>query len=600
VKRDRLPWTGRDRVRTARAYASALLRVLYWAGLLAPPAVVGAPTAGRIRAVERMPALPEPLVVRDWPALSRAYYLRVLDPAATGLGWPAVQADEAPGFRLKSYLGAEPADEAMTCLSAVAGARLAGLDPRALHGRDWVAACAAWFDPNQGLYRHTRAERSPVLHADIHGYYPSILGLILAAQFPEDTGLRTRADAVVTTFHAIARGLGCPERPDFDVLGWDLAAGRPGGRPEPMNRLGHAPAVAWILAVGADRGGAEALRASARAALQWQLDHPGRYEVTHLMGPLAAARLNARPGPKVDLHRLLDIWFGEGPIDRHPWAVTAGTRCGGITCDGLDGARWPEGGFYAFTMGSLQGPAWLVPVAVYEPRFARAIGRYALHAANSARLLQGDGLDADREDHPEWKARWDPGDLMFYEGLKSWDPAPERRFRPYATGDPVLLGWGGRTKPDPACYHEEKAASFAATADNISLYMGNHVGFLGGIVATTEAPGVLIWDVRKTDWFHEPAWPAFLIFNPHAEERTITLETGPAPVAVFDLVAGEELHASATGRQRVRLSGDTARVLILHPAGARREMRGSMLYAAGALLGGTIATQPDDEPADQR
>jgi hypothetical protein len=545
-------------------------------------------TTGTIRTVERMPALPEPLDIRDWPAVSQAYYRKILDPAMAGPGWPAVLLDSSPGFRMKSYLGDEPAEEALTCLSAVVGARLAGLDPRAIHGRDWLADCDAWFDPTHGLFRHTRQDRSPVIHADIYGYLPSVLGLMLAAQFPENTGLQAKADAVTATFHTIARGLGCPDRPDFDVLGWDLEAGKPGGREEPMNRLGHAPTVAWVLAIGADRGGDEAMRACARAALQWQIDHPGRYEVTHLMGPLAAARLNAQPGPKLDLGKLLDIWFGDGPIDRHPWGITAGTRRGGITCDGLDAARWGDDGFYAFSMGSLQGPAWLVPVAAYDPRFARAIGRYALHAANSARLLQGRGLGADHEDHPDWKARWDPEDLLFYEGLKSWDPAPERRFQPYATGDPVLLGWGGRAKPDPARYHQEKQARFADSPDNLSLYMGNHVGFLGGIVATTGVPGVLLWDCRKTDWFHAPAWPAFLAFNPHPNEREITVETGPAPVAVFDLASGEELHASVTGRQSIRLPGDAARVLVFHPADARRESRDGIIFAGGRMVGGCI------------
>ncbi len=105
------------------------------------------------------------------------------------------------------------------------------------------------------------------------------------------------------------------------------------------------------------------------------------------------------------------------------------------TCDGLDGARWGDDGFYAFSMGSLQGPAWLVPVVRYDQRYARAIARYALHLANSARLLQGDGLDADHQDHAAWKAKWDKDNLFFYEGLKSWDPTPSPAFKPYATGE---------------------------------------------------------------------------------------------------------------------------------------------------------------------
>jgi hypothetical protein len=45
----------------------------------------------------------------------------------------------------------------------------------------------------------------------------------------------------------------------------------------------------------------------------------------------------------------------------------------------------------------LQAPAWLVPIVCYDCRYARDVGHYALHAAASARLLQGYGLDWDRQ-----------------------------------------------------------------------------------------------------------------------------------------------------------------------------------------------------------
>ena len=92
-----------------------------------------------------MPRVPEPLAVRDWHAVSRSYYERILDPNAVGDGFPVVQikTDKA-GFRMKSYVGSKIGGEGISCLSAIVGARLTGLDPRNLHGIDYVSRCKAW------------------------------------------------------------------------------------------------------------------------------------------------------------------------------------------------------------------------------------------------------------------------------------------------------------------------------------------------------------------------------------------------------------------------------------------------------------------------
>lgn len=538
-----------------------------------------------VTAVEQMPRLPEPLAVRDWAAVARSYYDRVLDPQADGDGFPAVfAADGEPGFRMKSYLASKVSGEALTCLSAVVGAQLVGIDPHDFHGVDYVARCKAWYDPEHGFYRHTVGDRSPVVHGDIYGYWAAVLGTMLAAQYPDDPQLRQQAVTAAGAFHKIARGMGCPDRPDFDVLGWDFDRQRPGGRNEPMNRLGHAPSVAWMLIVGATLTGDADMLTCARATMRWYAENPGHYEVTQMMGPLAAARLNCQGGEPLDMERILAGWFGDGDPEHHPWRITRGTRLQGITCDGLDGARWDDDGFYAFTMGSLQGPAWLIPVARYDQRYARAIARYALHAANSARLLQADGLDADHQDHAAWKARWDPQNLLFYEGLKSWDPTPDRRLQPYATGDPVLLGWiPGRQRFDPGKYFAERTAWFGGTSHNLSLYMGNHVGFLGGIVALTDVPGILRWDCLATDWFHTPAFPTHLIYNPFEQAKTVTLDL-VRPADLYDLVAGEFVAHDAKSGDRLTLAPDQAVVLVQVPPGSQLRRRETQLLVGDVVI----------------
>jgi len=538
-----------------------------------------------ITAVERMPRLPEPLAVRDWSAISRSYYERILDPNAVGDSFPVVQvkADDV-GFGMKSYVGSKIAREGISCLSAVVGARLAGLDPRNFCGIDYVSRAKAWYDPEHGFYRQAAGERSAVVHSGIYGYWNAVVGTMLAAQYPEDAQLQQQAITAAKAFLEIARGLGCPDRPDYNVLGWDFENNKPGGRNEPMNRLGHAPSVAWMLLVGAALTSDKDMVACARATMQWYSENPGRYEITHVMGPLAAARLNARGGPQIDIDRILSAWFGDGDPKRHTWRITRGMRFGDITCDGLDGARWGDDGFYAFTMGSLQGPAWLVPVVRYDQRYSRTIGRYALHAANSARLLQGEGLDANHQDHAKWKARWDPQNHLFYEGLKSWDPGPDRSLRPYATGDPVLLGWNtGLSKVNPKEYFAQRSEWFGNTSYNLSLYMGNHVGFLGGIVDLTDVVGILRWDCLATDWHHPPAYPTHLYYNPFKKPRTITLHL-TEPADLYDLVAGAFIWRRAESGYRLTIAPDQALVLVQVPLGSSMKRQGNQLLAGGVVI----------------
>ena len=119
-------------IKTSRPITTAVLIVLTLAAAFTQAGNV--PSRGTVQrtiaSVERMPRVPEPLAVRDWRAVSRSYYERILDPNAVGDGFPVVEieADKA-GFRMKSYVGSEISGEGISCLSAIVGARLAGLDP---------------------------------------------------------------------------------------------------------------------------------------------------------------------------------------------------------------------------------------------------------------------------------------------------------------------------------------------------------------------------------------------------------------------------------------------------------------------------------------
>ena len=81
----------------------------------------------------------------------------------------------------------------------------------------------------------------------------------------------------------------------------------------------------------------------------------------------------------------------------------------------------------------------LVPVARYDPRYARALGKWMLNLTNAARLFYPGALPLEHESSADWSG--DPSHVIAYEGLRRvW-----RGKSPFATGDPVVMNWGPKT-----------------------------------------------------------------------------------------------------------------------------------------------------------
>ena len=182
-------------------------------------------------------------------------------------------------------------------------------------------------------------------------------------------------------------------------------------------------------------------------------------------------------------------------------------------------------------MGSYQGPAWLLPVARYDTRFARSIARYALNAANSCRLFLGVDLDGDHQDHLDWRNALPDrqGWLFSYEGVRSEPHCVDAAHRPapYATGDPLAL-FSKRYGPSNRAQYWVDKKQFSKESQNISLYMGNHIGFLGAVYNATDVPGIIAWDLTKTDYFRAACYPTYLLYNPYDEAKTVQFDVGAA------------------------------------------------------------------------
>ena len=533
------------------------------------PRISVQPGQQNLAAVELMPNLPEPYELIDWWEKSRAYDHFVFDFQARGQFLPLVWLDESrinidrPTFGLPSYVGAPDqargkpnSQEGITCLGAVLGATLVGLD-KSRQEHDYVAMCEAWFNSKNGMNLVLNRQQDGAGGSFWYELFPHIIFYALADRYPDHPRLaeimRITADRWRQVCLDLADSRGVP---DFQHTSFNFRTGTPvdnGKWREPD----AAAAVAWLEYAAWMKFRDPQYLAAAESCvkfLQAQRSNP-YYEVLLPYGTLAAARMNVELGRNYDVDRLLNQCFGISDC-RGGWGVTVG-NWGGYDCDGLLGSIDNRGG-YAFAMNTFAQAGALVPLVRYDPRYARAIGKWMLNVANAARLFYPGALPPGHETSAFWQG--DPQHVIAYEGLRyEWLGK-----RPCATGDPVAMKWGPQT--------------------DLGLYGSSYAGILGAIVRPTNVPAILQLDCRATDFFRDQAWPTFLCYNPYPEPRCFDFTVGPQAADLYDLVKREFMQRAVRDKVPLTLPADSAAVIVAVPAGTKTETRGDRVLADGAVL----------------
>jgi hypothetical protein len=121
---------------------------------------------------------------------------------------------------------------------------------------------------------------------------------------------------------------------------------------------------------------------------------------------------------------------------------------------------------------------------------------------------------------------------------------------PYATGD--AMGNGSGT--------------------NLALYGAAHVGILGGVIDTTNVRRILRLDLLRTDYFHAPAYPTYLYFNPYASDTTVALTLEAGAYDLYNTVTKTFLARSMTGAVAIGVPANSAVVVVITPAGGTMTM----------------------------
>ena len=685
----------------------------------------------KIPLIEQMPALPQPYALRNWQEVTRNYLDFIFDFDKRGQHLPLMRWQGAGKTMIwmPAYVGNRDGPESINYLAAIVSGSLVGLDMRTYRGHNWVAMGTNFFSPADGVFLDW-----PRGHSGGSFWYdvlPNVLFFQLNDLYPGDPERERLAQSIAERWYlasvALGGGASSTALPNFDHTGFDLRTMKPydnGERIEPEGAAG----IAWLEYMAWQKTKDPRFLAAADWALRALQRKPVEanplYEVLLPYAAFTAARMNAELGRSYDVGRLVNWCFEARPAPqaRPNWGVITGSWSG-LEVNGLVGSV-TDGGGYAFAMNTFQYAGTLAPLARYDARYARALGKWILNLANAARLFYPNAHDPEHQSSYAWAREYDPKSVIAYEGLRKWkrsaasvaradhrtaagrvaqgsyksthyyreEPpdievleessssagahldhtwefelpvAPERFLvvaaervdgghhgnafafsyattpeGPFTAAFQVSGAGAAQVRELPAALSgklfvraestdcsrgqtsldqlrvDAMAISYrsdigpyaqgdlivsfidlvknytvpivlyrpAAVVTDLGLYGSSHVGNLGGLIKPTNIEKILRLDLLKTDYFHGPAYPTYLYYNPYGTAKAVEVDLGHEPKDVYDTVSRTFIVRNARGKTPITIAPDDARVLVWTPAGGKPSREGSHTVINGVVV----------------
>lgn len=501
--------------------------------------------------IEQMPNRPSPYLMRNWKQVARGYDSLVFNFNLTGQYLPLVWLNTSTinypaqnSFGLNTVVGTTvpSSAEAINCLPAIVSATLCSIDKSNQNGYNWVLMAEEWFNkrPEQNVYKN-----HPVDDTGDDWWYetmPNVFFYQLNYLYPGTGDYNNQFTTVADRWlqAVVAMGAsGTPwQIPAMDHRGWYLQTMTP--YDQSVHEPEAAGAIAWLLYNAYVKTGTARYRIGAEWAMEFlnQYATDPSYELQLSYGTYLAARMNAELGTQYDVEKMVNWCFDVGPL--RSWGAMTGTW-GAYDCSGLIGEVNGSNN-YAFAMNTFEQAGALIPMTRYDARFARAIGKWALNAANAARLFYPNYLPANYQDSYAWAHQYDTNSYIAHEALRQFNGSTS----PYGTGDAISGGWGATT---------------------LTLYGSSHVGILGGIIDTTDVPMILCLDLLKTDYYRSPADPSYLYYNPYDNGKTITVDAGSGMHDIYDAAAHQYIANGVSGATQISIPANSAVLAVIVPSG---------------------------------
>jgi len=499
--------------------------------------------------VDKMPDFPQPYNMRDWKQVAQDYDKFVFNLQTEGEYLPLASLVENttnypdhPALAIQTYVGTNspPGMEAINVLPAVVGATLAGIDKSDQDGHNWPLYCEEYFNrrPSENVYLN-----NPVASSGNDWWYetmPNVFFYQLNYFYPHtgdfDYQVTTLADRWLEAVEAMGGSTTPWSIPYMNYRAFNLSTMTPleTGVKEPE----AAGALGWILYQAYKITGQKKYRIGAELCLDFLndlTDNPS-YELQLPYGVYIAARMNAEQGTEFNIEKMMNWCFDKG--DLRGWGVITG-NWNGNDMDGLIGEVNEPNPDYVFNMNSLEQAGALVPAVRYDDRFATAIAKWVLNAANASRFYFSEFLPDNMEDNAAWTSVYDTNATVAYEALR------EKEAGPYGTGDAMNGGWA---------------------QTNLGLYGASHVGIFGGIIRETDVEGILQLNLLATDYYAEEAYPTYLYFNPYGENKQVAVTLPDGSFDIYDAVANEKIKTNVAGTVQITIKAKSSVMAVFIPA----------------------------------
>ncbi len=540
----------------------------------------------QISRVEAMPNLPKPFKILDFNELAKNYDKLVYDPNQTGDYWPLNWKDNSrknydqETFGIYTAMGdarqgKEHYDgifhESLASIGSVLGSSLVGINKSNQNGENYVGMLKNYFnsDVKWNIIMNNTCPEVAQLGGGYardwwYDVYPNVMFYAVADFYPNEIGYESILRSVADKFYeadVVLNG-------NYNYSFFNYATMEPTKNwicTQDDVAAGHA----FVLYSAYQKFKDPKYLKGAKSSLEALLNQKENtfYEILMPFGAYVAARLNAEQGTNYDFSKIINWTFDGDPACREGWGVLV-DNWNGYDVSGIVGSTTHNGGF-GFLMNTFDTMWPLVPMVRYDQRYANAIGKWMLNAANASRLFYPYEIPDEHQTIPEEKIH--TKGVIAYEGLiKSSHYEEEGLYLDLKA--PVAIGDGMKWNKD-----NPKVSQF-------SVYGSGHVGIAGAIISRTNVENILQLDLLATDFYKDEAYPSYLYYNPNPEVKEVTISTGNQKIKIYDAIQRAFIAKNITGEFTFKITNENSALLVFVPQNAKISEKNGKLFADNVVI----------------